>query len=114
MLVLNCIKSNFGDAIISSCSELGCKLRLNGLNSYVVLKGESVCKNRRICDCIVFARENPIIIGIVELKGKTTHSNKIIKKLSNGTEIALDILKKCKNNMGVEFYHLISIARGVK
>ncbi len=107
MTVISCIKKDFADTVIPRCSEMGCKLKLNNLNSHVVLKGESICHNRKICDCIIFARDNPVIIGIIELKSRNIHSSEIEEKLTNGSEIALDILKKyCDNDTKFEFYHI--------
>lgn len=112
MRLINCIENNFTNAIIARCSERGCGLRLNGLNKHVVLKGETLCKDRRICDCIIFTRDNCIIIGIVELKSKTIHPSEIVEKLTNGSGIALDILEKCSDNhMKLEFYHLVLCKR---
>lgn len=106
MSAIDCIKNNFTNAIIPRCSEMGCRLRLNGLSNRVVLKGERICQDRRICDCIIFT--GCIIIGIVELKSKTAHSSEIVEKLTNGTEIALDILEMCcDNDMKFEFHHLV-------
>jgi len=106
MSVIDCIKNNFTNAIIPRCSERSCRLKLNSLSNYVVLKGERICQDRRICDCIIFTRE--IIIGIVELKSKTAHSSEIEEKLTNGSEIALNILESCSNNgIKFEFYHLV-------
>ena len=91
---------------------MGCRLRLNDLSNYIVLKGERICENRKICDCIIFTRDNCIIIGIVELKSKTIHSSEIVEKLTNGSEIALDILEQCSDNhMKFEFYHLVLCKR---
>ena len=106
MSVIDCIKNNFTNAIVPRCFEMGCMLNLNGLSNHVVLKGETICQNRRICDCIIFTEG--IIIGIVELKSRTAHSSEIEEKLTNGSEIALNILDKCSNNdMKFEFYHLV-------
>lgn len=108
MSVIDCIKGNFTDAIVARCSERGCKLRLSGLGNHVVLKGERVCKDRRICDCIIFTRDSYVIIGIVELKSKTIHSGEIVEKLTNGSEIALDVLRECSDNCPTfDFYHII-------
>ncbi len=89
-----------------NCSERNCKLKLHDLCNYVVLKGEKLCKDQRICDCIIFIEETAI--GIVELKSKTAHSNEIKEKLTNGTLIALNILKNCNNNQSkFDFYHIV-------
>ena len=113
MSVIDCIKGNFTDATVVRCSERGCKLRLSGLGNHVVLKGERVCKGRRICDCIIFTRDSYVIIGIVELKSKTIHSGEVVEKLTNGSEIALAILKKCSNNtpLNHKFYHVVLAKR---
>jgi len=110
MSVVECIKNNFTNAKRRGCSEKGCTLKLNGLSNHVVLKGERICQNRRICDCIIFAEG--IIIGIVELKSKTAHSSEIEEKLANGSEIALNILDECSNNdIKFKFYHLVLAKR---
>lgn len=112
MPVIDRIKSDFTNVVVSSCSERGCTLRLDGLSNHVVLKGERTCKDRRICDCIIFTRDNCIIIGIVELKSKTIHSSEIVEKLTNGSEMALNILEKCSDiSIEFEFYHLVLCKR---
>ena len=55
MSIVDLIKNNFANAIVRRCSERNCKLGLNGLSNYIILKGERVCQNRKICDCIIFA-----------------------------------------------------------
>ena len=106
MSVIDRIRNNFTNAIIHRCSEMGCRLRLNGLSNRVVLKGERICQDRRICDCIIFT--GSIIIGIVELKSKTANSSEIEEKLTNGSEIALNILERCcDNDIKFEFYHIV-------
>ncbi len=108
MPVVDCIRSNHTNAIIRRCSEKGCSLKLDGLGNRIVLKGEIIYEDRKICDCIIFAGDNCIIIGIVELKSKTIHSSEIREKLENGSEIALDILEKCSSNrVKFEFYHVV-------
>lgn len=112
MLIKDFIKSNFLDAIICRCFENDCGLQLNALSNYVILKGEKISQGCRICDCIVFIFAKEIIIGIVELKSKTVHSSEIKEKLTNGSEIALNILEGCNNNrIKFEFYHVVLAKR---
>ncbi|MDI6864382.1 MAG: hypothetical protein QMC88_01840 [Thermodesulfovibrio yellowstonii] len=103
------MENKFNNPLVKCCEDMGCELRINNLSNYVILKGEKICKDRKMCDCIIFIGENnTIIIGIVELKNKTIHANDIIKKLTHGSEIALDILKKCSNNhMKFYFCHIV-------
>jgi len=97
MQILNCIKNNYNNAVVTRCSEKGCELRLDGLKNYVVLKGEVICHDRKICDYIIFKINSSIIIGIVELKSKTAHPGEIEEKLTNGSKMALNILTECNN-----------------
>lgn len=94
--------------IIGSCSEHGCKLVLNDIGNHVVLKGERICQDRKMCDCIVFAHTQGMIISIVELKGRTAHASEIVEKLTNGSLAALSILEKCSSHrLRFEFYHIV-------
>jgi len=68
MPIMDCIKSDFVEERVNHCSERRCKLKLAGLSVYIVLKGEKICDDRRICDCIIFTTgDEYIVIGIVEL-----------------------------------------------
>jgi hypothetical protein len=113
MSVINRIKNIHTDARISRCYEMGCRLKLNGLNNYVILKGEKMCIDRKICDCIIFTIEDYIIVGIVELKSKTVHASEILEKLTNGLKIALDILKECNDNCILYEFYPIVLHKGI-
>jgi len=107
MQIINCIKRDFSNAIRKRCYERGCLLNLKGLNIKVVLKGEEVCENIKICDCIIFTIRN--IIGIVELTKTLSDSKEIVEKLNNGTNIASKILENYNNiqQRNFEFYHIV-------
>ena len=111
MTIIDSIKENFSNSIVKLCSEKKCKLKTYNLKNYVILKGEKVCKNIKISDCIIFKGNGDLIIGIVELKSKTIHANDILKKLNNGSEIALNILKKYSKNLKYEIYHIVLAKR---
>ena len=108
MLDIDCVKSNFAQAIVKRCSESGCTLSLAGLGEHVVLKGEKIYRDRKMCDCIIFVVNGSVIVGIVELKSGTVDSKDVIKKLTNSSEVALNILKKCTDNHAdFRFYHIV-------
>jgi hypothetical protein len=112
VLDVNRIERDFAHALRRGCSEKGCRLKLDGLGDHVVLKGEALCQDprerQRMCDCIIFVAGNSVIIGIVELKSKTAHSSEVVDKLTNSSEIALEILRKCvDSNISVEFRHIL-------
>lgn len=44
-----------------------------------MLRGESICGDRKICDYLVFVSDGSIVIGVVELKGKTVHASEVRK-----------------------------------
>jgi len=92
---ITCIRNRLASAVSRSCSEKSCECRLDGLTNFVVVKGEKVGQGLKICDCIIFVGGNPVIVGLVELKGKVAHASEIQEKLSNGTIRALEILEAC-------------------
>jgi hypothetical protein len=112
MALINCIKSHFSDALVKRCSDKSCELTLDGLGQHVVLKGERLCTDRKICDCIIFAKDTYIVVGIVELKSKTVHPSAVVKKLENGSDLAQFIVEKCTDSpMNLEFYHIVLAKR---
>ena len=112
MLDIDRIKSNFAKAIVKGCSESGCTLELADLGKHVVLKGEKIHADRKMCDCIIFVVNDSVIIGIVELKSKTVHSSEVIKKLANSSEVALNVLEKCTDNHAdSRLYHIVLCKR---
>jgi len=108
MSLINCIRKNYHYAIVSGCSDKRCKLNLSDLKNFLVLKGEKLRGYQKISDCIIFIVKSTVIIGIVELKGKTVHVGDIINKLSNASKIALGILQRCDpKNKKYNFYHIV-------
>jgi len=94
--------------IIKRCSEQSCELKLDNLNDYVILKGEKLCQQYKICDCIIFTSDNDNIIGIVELKSRTIHAHDIEDKFNNGMEKVIKILEECDvNSKNFEFYFIV-------
>ena len=112
MPMLECIRTNFSEAVVPRCSDMGCTLELDGLPNSVVLKGEKIATDRKICDCLVFAVRNRVLIGVVELKSKTVHADEVVEKLTNGTETALQVLDRCGNDrMKPQVYNLVLAKR---
>ena len=115
MSVIDCINIEFADKTIKRCSErgTGCKLKLDASYEHVILKGEKICNDRKICDCIIFVNQNDtIIVGIVELKSKHIDASAIEEQLTNGSKIALKILKKCPDTYSESNFYPIVLAKG--
>ena len=94
MLDIASIKRNFAHALRRGCSESSCTLRLDYLSDHIVLNGEVICEDRKMCDCIVFVVNSSVTIGVVELKSRTIHTSEVLDKLTNSSEIALGIFEK--------------------
>ncbi len=102
------IKQHYDDALIAKCSERNCKLRLDGLENYLILKGERICQDQKICDCIIFKANDHFIVGIIELKSRVSHANEIIRKLENTSDIALEILENVGcHRINYQLFHLV-------
>lgn len=112
MSVIDSIRADFSDKIIPCCDDNGCTLRLNDLNDYIIMKGERICIDRKMCDCIIFKNNNIIIIGIVELKSKNPHVNDIEEKLNNSSAKAIEIFEQyCERNIKFELCHIVLAKR---
>lgn len=108
MGLLSCIKKKLANAIEKNCSERTCQFKCDGIGTYVILKGEKVRKDGKMCDCVIFSGESSILVVVVELKGRTAHSSEIVKKLENGSRSALKILKTCgKGYTNATFYPIV-------
>ncbi len=117
MSMVICVRNNFAKAIMDKCYEKGCKLKLDRkrkeVKRYVILKGEKISKKGKICDCIIFMEsKGAIVIGIVELKNKVVHINEIKEKLTNGSKILSNILKRCNSyHTNFEIFHIVLAKR---
>ena len=85
---------------------------MDRLPNRVILKGERLVQDRKICDCIIFAiyegAKGNLIVSIVELKSKTIDVDSVVKKLTNGSQVALNILAKCRKDLkNTKFYHIV-------
>jgi len=110
MSILESIENNFTYAIIKRCSETGCELRLNNLTRYIVLKGENICRDEKICDCIIFLED--ILIALVELKSRTAKAGSVVEKLTNGSLVAINILESyLDKTIRLNFYHIVLCKR---
>ena len=115
MALIDCIKSHFSDKTISRCSERNCKLQLDDLSDYVLLKGEAFYSDRKMCDCIIFTiRGESIAIGLIELKSKKIDVEAVEKKLKNGLEAVSEILDVCDHkDLRYEFYPIL-LYKGIR
>lgn len=113
MLDIDRIRSDFPHALRRHCSERGCTLRLDGLRNRVVLKGEEICQDRKMCDCIIFVVNSSVIIGIVELKSKTVHTSEVADKLTNSSEIAFGIFEKYADKHTKPRIHYLLLHKGL-
>ena len=83
---------------------------LAGLSGYVVLKGEQVVKNRKICDCIIVHNASPPRIILVELKGRGAKHRQAVEKFSN----AVDALSRIERGPFSSGKHSVSILLLIK
>ncbi len=99
MNLLKNIEQAYKFAKRDTCCDCGCYGELSNFKEYVVLKGEKLAHSiqheyRKMCDCCIFIAEETITILLVELKNTANLDDvDIEKKLTNGVEVALYVLK---------------------
>ena len=99
------------DFIVDNCCDQSCKLKMHGIERYVILKGEKVVgSEQKICDCIIFLDGHIPRICLVELKSRSLSVGDIIAKLKNGYASALRIYKSTRISTEPEIY-LILLAK---
>ncbi len=111
MSILTCLENEFADEIINKCEENKCKLMLNEFENKIILKGEKLFNNIKICDCLIFISHNDqILIPLVELKSKNINSSSIIEKFNNSITEAENIITKCNiNNNSCKYYIILLV-----
>lgn len=105
---LQLVRASFKDAVVSSCCEHKCLLRMTGMGEFVILKGERLSTSK-VCDCIIFYKQESYGVAIVELKSSYSHARPISEKFTNTLKIATEICKKMKLN--VKSHHLILLSK---
>lgn len=105
--IIHRIRNAMGGAVVNTCSEMGCELSCGGLTEFVVLKGELVASDRRMCDCLVFVAARPIVIGVAELKSRVAHANEVMEKLCNGSTVAVNILRRYTQGHDYRLCHVV-------
>ena len=95
------IRETYADSITRSYSERGCRLRLDGIRpeELATIHGSRYQENRghtgRLCDRIVFCRDNGIVVAAVELKGgRNIRMSHAIDQIQGGLRIAATILAR--------------------
>ena len=106
--MISCVRDRFSGAVVQECSERGCNLDLAGLGNIVVLKGERIYSDRKMCDCVIFAeKEGKAIVCAVELKSKLADAEEVVEKLSNGLKASLEILGECSRVPNPSLYPIV-------
>jgi hypothetical protein len=82
-------------AMRQQCREGRCKLGLEAVPAFVLLKGELVRPNERMCDCIIFLGSPSPAVVLAELKGRTVHAREVGEKLRNAAKAVADIIGEC-------------------
>jgi hypothetical protein len=111
MSTLKCIEQKYKSAKISKCEEHGCKLRLDGLGKYLLLKGELLVNNIKMVDCIVFVENNGFLAGNIELKSCDIDAKAIIKKYENSVKKTKEIVEKCGGYLEIKNIYLVLLAK---
>ncbi len=86
------VAEELAHAVRKRCRESGCELRLDDIPSYILLKGEEIADDRKMCDGVIFLERDGLNVVLAELKSKTTHASNIVEKLRNGAVAARGIL----------------------
>lgn len=99
-MLTNKVKKAYKYAVEPTCCESKCKLEMDVKGEYVILKGEKMVTQGKICDCIIF--QNNGTIAMAELKSRSLSVSSIVEKLTNGGNKAV----KIATNVGAKRFNL--------
>lgn len=113
--IINCININFRDFVIQQCKDdHKCKLVLNEIANYIILKPDKYRTDIQMCDCLLFSLKNDeLYVILCEIKGKNPNSSEIHNQLKGGVELLKVVAKKCGINFDIKLY-FIAIAKSWK
>ena len=100
-----CIENTCPCAVVCDCSEGGCTVKID-VENHVILKGEKICRDQKICDHIVFTENNNILVFVVEFKSRNVDAHDIEEKFFNCWEKAKEILESARI-FKYAFYYII-------
>jgi len=92
-------------AVIGVCRDEGCSLTTDGIPAHVILKGEALLDDWKMCDCIIFISRQPLLIVMAELKSKTVSVTSVMEKLTNAT----DFVQVVMGHLKVQDYSLVHV-----
>ena len=86
---LDKIAKKYSRAKVDKCADQGCRLKTKIRSNFLILKGEIVDPSNKMCDCLMFGRDDQIVL--VELKHSVQHADKIVKKFEQSIIKSLSI-----------------------
>lgn len=86
------IEKKYEHAVVSACCENNCKLQIGAEGEYIILKGEKLVTQGKICDCIIFRNDGTTVMA--ELKSSSLAVSSIVEQLTNGGKKAVEIAGK--------------------
>lgn len=110
------ILDDYNEAVIEKCEERGCKVSLGELkkSEYIILKGEKIHQNCKMCDCVFFICREELILAVVELKNRDVDATDIVEKHQNTLDSAYKIIKKYWGEKTEFRYFPILLSRGIR
>lgn len=88
------------------CSEQGCALKTGGLDCVIIDSQAHQKPGAKMCDCIVVADCDVMLIGVCELKSGSYKPQHVRAQLEGGIQLAEDICKTCFGSCG---YRIVPI-----
>jgi hypothetical protein len=105
--VIDQISSEYDYAVVESCREGGCRLDIDITHHRIILKGEKLCPNQRICDNIIFVENNVIEIILVEFKSRNVNVREVEEKLETCSRKALSVFGEFYGNTSFSLCHIV-------
>lgn len=74
----------------------------------MIIKGDEIHKDRKMCDCIIFMRNEKCFLVITELKNRDINATDIVEKHRNSLKFVKELVKQSVNRLEeIEYYPVL-------
>jgi len=110
--VRGCLDDSQKRAERRRCREGKCSLRLKEVGDFLLIKGDLVRSDVKMCDCIIFLQTPAPTLVLAELKAKTVHAREVGEKMRNAVGTLADLIARCPSLGTCSRFLALALAKG--
>ncbi len=109
--VRGCLDDSQKRAERRRCREGKCSLRLKEVGDFLLVKGDLLRSDVKMCDCIIFLQTPAPTLVLAELKAKTVHAREVGEKMRNAVDTLADLIARCPSFRACSRFLALALAK---